>query len=62
MTFYEAIPFLLEKHCIRRKSWKDEDGITLFGGVWWNNGFIAIFEEDIVADNWEAIPLSVRFK
>lgn len=60
MTFPEAIPFLWQNHYIRRKSWRFECDIALFGGVWCLNGFKTLFEEDIMADDWEAIAFSIR--
>ena len=55
MTISEAIPYLLKNHYIRRKSWMPECDITLFGGVWCPNGFHNLFEEDLMADDWEAV-------
>ena len=56
MTISEAIPFLLNEHYIRRKSWRQECDIAIFGGVVTLSGFRVLFEEDIMADDWEVIP------
>ena len=56
MTISEAIPYLLQNHYIRRKSWRPECDISILGGVWCLNGFRNLFEEDLLADDWEAIP------
>lgn len=58
MNISEAIPFLLNKHYIRRKAWRQECDIAIFGGVVNMSGFRVIFEEDLMADDWEVIPFN----
>jgi hypothetical protein len=59
MTISEAIPYLLKYHWIRRKSWRNECDIAIFGGVVSLSGFRTLFEEDIAADDWEVIAMPI---
>ena len=56
---FRSKPYLLKYHWIRRKAWRNECDIAIFGGVVSLSGFRVLFEEDIAADDWEVIAMPI---